>query len=255
MADAGMLERVSGSSRLIDWAHQRSVRAFLLNSVLIQRTIDAGPEDRSTVVTDSRTAHWVFHARERLQTSATTAGITMQLRAVSAGLKAAYDSSDTRFAIRNWRSIGQESFLYRWLTAEPEPDVIVIDLRETKSAGPILATLDRALGTLIPHSKYATISSLGRQVATSTRAAPIRVLSVLVLAISTLGLLGSVITGSGPGVVLAWLAVIALALPGTLVTSSWDELRETRYFAGLIDAFEPPAPIEPAQKRSPEDEE
>jgi hypothetical protein len=33
-----------------------------------------------------------------------------------------------------WRA----SFAYSWLTAEPEPDVIVIDLRETVTIGPLL---------------------------------------------------------------------------------------------------------------------
>jgi hypothetical protein len=40
------------------------------------------------------------------------------------------------------------SFLYRWLTAEPEPEVVVIDLRETYAVGPLLAILDSVFGTL-----------------------------------------------------------------------------------------------------------
>ena len=35
------------------------------------------------------------------------------------------------------------SYLYRWLTKEPEPDVVVIDLRETYTVGPVIALLDR----------------------------------------------------------------------------------------------------------------
>ena len=35
------------------------------------------------------------------------------------------------------------SYCYRWLTAEPDPDVIVIDLRETYAVGPFIALLDR----------------------------------------------------------------------------------------------------------------
>lgn len=42
------------------------------------------------------------------------------------------------------------SFLYRWLTKEPEPDVIVIDLRETYTIGPIIALLDRVIDWLAP---------------------------------------------------------------------------------------------------------
>lgn len=37
----------------------------------------------------------------------------------------------------------RRSFLYRWLTKEPEPEVIVIDLRETYTVGPFIALLDR----------------------------------------------------------------------------------------------------------------
>ncbi|MDS0221901.1 hypothetical protein NDI54_11130 [Haloarcula sp. S1AR25-5A] len=38
--------------------------------------------------------------------------------------------------------ITKASWCYRWLTAEPEPDVIVIDLRETYTVGPFIAVLD-----------------------------------------------------------------------------------------------------------------
>ena len=37
------------------------------------------------------------------------------------------------------------SYSYRWLTKEPEPEVIVIDLRETRTVGPILAILERVI--------------------------------------------------------------------------------------------------------------
>ncbi len=43
------------------------------------------------------------------------------------------------------------SFLYRWLTTEPEPDVVVIDLRETLSAGPVIWLLDRVVDLLVPY--------------------------------------------------------------------------------------------------------
>jgi hypothetical protein len=35
------------------------------------------------------------------------------------------------------------SDLYRWLTKEPDPDVVVIDLRETYTVGPFLRAADR----------------------------------------------------------------------------------------------------------------
>lgn len=51
----------------------------------------------------------------------------------------------------------RSSYLYRWLTKEPEPDVIVIDLRETWSVGPVIAALDHVLAWLGPHWRGSTL--------------------------------------------------------------------------------------------------
>ena len=45
----------------------------------------------------------------------------------------------------------RNSFLYRWLTTEPDPDVIVIDLTETWTVGPIIQAIDRVAGLAAPH--------------------------------------------------------------------------------------------------------
>jgi hypothetical protein len=37
------------------------------------------------------------------------------------------------------------------LTAEPEPDVVVIDLRETLAVGPVIRLLDRVLDLIVPY--------------------------------------------------------------------------------------------------------
>ncbi|WP_435196407.1 hypothetical protein [Natronomonas sp. EA1] len=42
------------------------------------------------------------------------------------------------------------SWLYGWLTAEPDPEVIVIDLRETYTVGPVIALIDRVAGWVGP---------------------------------------------------------------------------------------------------------
>ena len=42
------------------------------------------------------------------------------------------------------------SFLYRWLTKEPEPEVIVIDLRETWTVGPFITLLDAFIAWMLP---------------------------------------------------------------------------------------------------------
>jgi len=66
----------------------------------------------------------------------------------------------------------RSSYLYRWLTKEPEPDVIVIDLRETWVVGPLIAALDHVLAWLAPHWRGSTLKrgvdalgSVGRRAA------------------------------------------------------------------------------------------
>ena len=48
-------------------------------------------------------------------------------------------------------AFAQGSYCYRWLTKEPDPEVIIIDLRETYAVGPFITLLDK----LIPHVKDA----------------------------------------------------------------------------------------------------
>ena len=47
--------------------------------------------------------------------------------------------------------------LWNWLTAEPDPDVIVIDLRETLTVGPIIAVLDWVVGHLTRRYRGSTL--------------------------------------------------------------------------------------------------
>lgn len=56
----------------------------------------------------------------------------------------------------------RQSFLYRWLTREPEPEVIVIDLRETYVVGPIISILNRIIDGLLPSWR----NSLAKRVTT-----------------------------------------------------------------------------------------
>ncbi|MDL0134992.1 hypothetical protein [Halobacterium salinarum] len=47
-------------------------------------------------------------------------------------------------------TVVRESALYRWLTAEPDPEIIVIDLRDTRTVGPFITVLTRVVGWLAP---------------------------------------------------------------------------------------------------------
>ena len=62
---------------------------------------------------------------------------------ITNGLAIAADASALAGGVRALARWTRQSYLYRWLTKEPEPDVVVIDLRETYTVGPVIALLDR----------------------------------------------------------------------------------------------------------------
>ena len=45
----------------------------------------------------------------------------------------------------------RSSYIYQWLTKEPEPEVIVIDLRETRTVGPFIRLLDAGIERVGPY--------------------------------------------------------------------------------------------------------
>ena len=57
------------------------------------------------------------------------------------------------------------SYCYRWLTAEPDPDVIVIDLRETYAVGPFIALLDRVQPSVAAAWNASTLHRLADRLA------------------------------------------------------------------------------------------
>jgi hypothetical protein len=63
------------------------------------------------------------------------------------------------------------SRLYAWLTAEPEPEVIVIDLRETYTVGPVVAAIDRAAGRIGPWWRHSRPKRVIERVADTVRPA------------------------------------------------------------------------------------
>ena len=69
-------------------------------------------------------------------------------RTLSTRLRTAANTSALANAGRAVTDWLRQSFLYRWLTTEPDPDVIVIDLRETYTMGPVIALLDRFVPTV-----------------------------------------------------------------------------------------------------------
>lgn len=150
------------------------------------------------------------------------------------------------------------SFCYRWLTSEPDPDVVVIDLRETWSVGPALAVLERTVRALIPGVATSHLGDVTRTVAAAVRARPIRVASLVLLgtlaaSVSLAAVFGTLTL---PFAVLASLGATA-AIAGLRSRMRLEDLCETRLVQILRAAFEPPAPPERVEREptGPTDEE
>lgn len=139
----------------------------------------------------------------------------------------------------------RHSFCYWWLTEEPDPDVIVIDLRDTYAVGPFIALLDRVVPRYARAWRTSNLGATLDDAAASVRDAPIRaagiVAAVAVLANALLVALDGSLTAEAA---LTRVAGFALALAGTRVRTPWDELagaRTVRLLAAALESPEPPA--------------
>ena len=138
----------------------------------------------------------------------------------------------------------RQSALYQWLTAEPDPEVIVIDLRETLTVGPFLRVLDWLVTRLGDAAVDSRVVGITQRSITMTRAAPLRAVGlvtvVLAVVVASSGLLG--------GVSMMRLAVgVGLAVGGLIAMQDerdWATLRETQPVTLMIAALAPPEPPE-----------
>lgn len=145
---------------------------------------------------------------------------------------------DTAGALGRWV---RNSWLYGWLTAEPEPDVIVVDLRETYTVGPLLAVLDRAVAWSAPRWRDSSPRRLLERATTTVVDAPIRVAGWVGVGVLLARLAITVAEGGDPGGTL--LVALGLALLATRERRSAARLRETwagRTLAALLVPPEPP---------------
>lgn len=150
----------------------------------------------------------------------------------------------------------QHSWIVRWLTREPDPDVVVIDLAETRTIGPILRVLDRVAGALASPAESSGLRRTGeRLTATVERhAVPAASGALLGLVVGTLAL---TVESADP----LWLAALAIAgvagLLGLTVDRSRAALRESRVATAVADLVAPPetddGASEPAPDRTPDD--
>ncbi len=135
------------------------------------------------------------------------------------------------------------SYIYRWLTAEPEPEVIVIDLRETYTVGPFIRAFDRVLNTLETTYSGSRTESIVTSTSEAVRARPIRMLGIVGIAFVTVWLLAAVATGTlSTGLTVGLGLLLVLSILSLRSTRSLEEVLETQIAKVLVSAFEPPEP-------------
>ena len=192
---------------------------------------------------ESYTARVLLGGAARFRTALATATVTAGFRRAGASLATAARNSalarSTDFVGRAVRA----SWLYRWFTAEPDPDVVVVDLRETVTVGPILLLLDRVLDPLTANWGQSRWGRLVDRLTDAFLAEPVRVVSTVVLAAvaANLALVFALGTPTPNGVGSRFV-VASLALAGTRVTGSAEELAQSRTYEVLVALLEPPEP-------------
>lgn len=171
------------------------------------------------------------------------------------GIRKTATQTSTVYRIgRRIKRLFASSWLYRWLTAEPDPDVIVIDLRKTRSAGPILQVLEQTITALLPAVATSGVTRTVNRTRRRLNARPIRVLSIGLIALLLTLLSVLVLSGDLNEVVVVGLIVLLiLAVRGTQSTRSMEAIRQTWWFKTLVRAFEPPEP--PGQAPSEDDDD
>ncbi|WP_336135398.1 hypothetical protein [Natronomonas amylolytica] len=140
--------------------------------------------------------------------------------------------------LQQWAS---GSRIVRWFLAEPEPEVIVIDLRETYTVGPVIRALDWAVARGDRLAERTGLTSALRRTTQRIEAEPLSVVGWILFAFALGGLATSFVSGSLSA---GWLLLAGFGLLAIRERRSASELAETRVGRGLIAAFEPPEPPE-----------
>ena len=114
----------------------------------------------------SRVGRTAMRVRERTRkaaAAAATAANRSVIASVGASLERGYEASRLSAGTAAFSTWVRNSWLYGWLTAEPEPDVIVIDLRETRTVGPVISVLDRVVPRVASATRESTVWSLSER--------------------------------------------------------------------------------------------
>jgi len=165
------------------------------------------------------------------------------LRTLGRRVSDAVDNSVLAGVFRTLHRWVRNSWLYRWLTTEPDSQAVVIDLRETYTVGPVLAVFDRLIGMVTRRRENTATRSFFHRTGQEARSHPVRSASFFLVGVLLAELVVSTLAGalSGIGVVIRGVFFV-LALAGTRVTTPWEHLRTARAIRILKAALESPEP-------------
>ncbi|WP_226479839.1 hypothetical protein [Natrinema amylolyticum] len=204
------------------------------------------------------------HGSEPEETTATPSPSVLETIANGSALRSTITATSTRVqAVASNAQItalgetlyryATSSFGYRWLTTEPEPDVIVIDLRETKAIGPFINILDRVLDGATGAMPTSSITEVATRVGNAVRDRPLAAVSVFILPTVAISLIMLGLSGSlNLPLFGVHLTAAVLATLGLRSRRSLEDLLEMRAVKLLIATFEPPEP--PPSKTRTEEE-
>lgn len=139
----------------------------------------------------------------------------------------------------------QCSFLYRWLTAEPDPQVIVIDLRETITVGPFVRMADWVVHRTRETGRHSMLSRGVRETVAAVRRAPFHVAG---LGVGTAVIANAVLLALAGAVGVLDIALHGVLLIGCMAATQLRvplaDLADARTVQLLVAVFEPPEPPE-----------
>ena len=172
-----------------------------------------------------------------------------QLAAIQTEIARASTQSAVSRGTRRIAAWTKSSLLFRWLTKEPDPAVIVIDLTETRTVGPIIRLLDAGIGVLDRARSTSAVDGIASTVGMELRRRPVQTVSIAALAlVATIAVL-ELLAGDGGRTIWLLLATITvLSLLGLRVDDSWSELTDRWIVRFAIAVLEPPEP--PDDERS-----
>ena len=142
------------------------------------------------------------------------------------------------------------SRIVQWFMAEPDPDVVVIDLRETYTVGPVLRATVRIVEWTAETGEETGITGAANSLSRRIEAEPVRVAGVAAVLVGLVGCVATVTAGAGSNLtgyalsepVGGWLVLLGLGLLATRERRSAAELAETRVGRAVRAAFAPPEP-------------